>query len=338
MRIALFAIKNILGCHYGLFGYRETLERMGHEVLDCSFPSNAVQDVENIRRKMPSITELCKCHAVLSTYHEYVQPWLAAVYGLDSWNAVLRNVPVVARFDESMDRADLGLPGRMPELKRWAQYFSFPAAQDARKFGGEWHPFGADTTIFKPGPATEKKYDIGFIGSLYPERAAYLQKLAQHIDPSVTFRCGQVFVQDLSGIRERESTELLAENYRNSLKIFFCLPPLSHLIVEKVFDVMASNTLVFYPRLFGDAAENLTLFEDFTHIVYYDLGYVAQNAKQIKYFLEHPEQRETIAHAGGELVRSKYTLEMLLNKILALAEVKNVGSGSAGTIADQVRI
>lgn len=315
MKITLFTIKNILACHYALFGYAETLQRMGHEVFQYSFPSNQVDPmaVRGIREHMPKIEKMNECDLVLSTYHEYVQPWLAAVYG-EEWKKL--KVPVVARFDESMDRMDLQLPQRVPGLKQWAQYFSFPAAQDAEKFGGEWHPYGADGTIFKP-QQLERKYPIAFIGTLYPQRQAYLSALAPHITRRVMFHVGNVKAEDLSGILEHESTELLAKNYAQC-GIFLVLPPLSRLIVEKTFDIMACDTFVMYPRLFGEAEKNLSLFKDGEHIVYYDIGSFVDNGKQIMHYFDHPEERARIGKAGGELVRSKYTLEHLLEELIAM--------------------
>jgi hypothetical protein len=315
MRVCLFTIRSVQACHYGLFGYRETLERMGHEVLNCSLPGNAVANVEYVRLHMPSIEGLNKCDCILVTYAEYATPWLAAIYGWEAWSKI--KVPIIARFDESMDRVDLGLPTRMPELLKWAHHYSFPAAQDAKKYGGQWLPFGADTTIFKPHIQTQKLWELGFIGTMYGDRKKYLDRLIQHMPPNLAFRYGPVIVQDLSGIRERDSTELLAENYR-SLKCFFLLPPLSRLLVEKCWDVMGCGTFLMAPRLFGDAAENLSIFEDRKHLVYYDIGYFADNAKQIVHYLQNDDEREKIAKAGCELVHKKYTLEGMLDQMLAM--------------------
>jgi len=316
-----------MACWYAIGGYHETLTRMGYDVLNCPFPGNAVQNVDYVRLHMPSVEGLNKCDMVCSMYHEYTQPWLAAVYGWENWSKI--KVPIIARFDESMDRNDLGLPARVPELLKWASHYSFPAAQDAKKYGGQWLPFGADTTIFKPHLEDEhgkvynvKVWELGFIGTMYPDRKRYLDKLIQHMPPNLTFRYGPVIVQDLSGIRERESTELLADNYR-SLKMFFCLPPISRLIVEKVFDVMACGTFVLYPRLFGESEENLQVFEDRKHLVYYSFGYFADNAKQIVHYLQNDEERAKIAKAGCELVHKKYTLEGMLERMLESVKVKN---------------
>jgi len=341
VKIAIFYPRNFLACSYALGGYYNTLTRMGHEVRDCFFPGNTVQVTAEILAKMPTMEQLLESDLVISFYHEYTQPWLKVIYPFEQWELLMEKVPVLARFDESMDRGDLWLPQRVPELKKWARYYSFPAAQDAEKYGGEWLPYGADTTIFHPptlnglsdGPIISKlkKYDLGFIGSLYQQRHEYLMKLIQHVGAKTTFYSGCVLVQDLGGLRERETTELLAENYRQ-IRIFFLLPPMSRLLVEKTFDIMASDTLVMFPRFPGDAAKNLTIFKEETHIVYYELGFFANNGKQVKYYLEHPEECERIARAGGELVRRDYTLEGMLQKMIGKvmnrATVPSIAGGS----------
>jgi hypothetical protein len=322
MRIALFYPKNFYASWYALGGYREALSRMGHDVLDCPFPGNQIQQIEPLRKVMPSVDGLLSCDCVLSMYHEYSQPWLEALYGLEAWQRVMENVPVTARFDETMDRADLKLPHRLPELMKWAHFYSFPGAQDAEKHRGQWLPYGADTTMFKfgfvDGKYAAKKYDVGFIGSLYPLRAEYLQRLAEHMD-GLTFNVGQVFVQGLGGMRERESTELLAEEYR-AIKVFFCLPPMSRLLVCKVFEVMACGTFVMYPKSPWHARANMGLFKDKEEIVYYDAGYISQNAREIKRWVEDDEGRERIAKAGCSKVHAEYTLDGMLEKLLALKD------------------
>lgn len=323
MKIALFLVRNMRACHYSLFGYRETLTRMGHEVLECPFPGNQVSDVEAVRRHMPSIEDLNRCDLVFVTYMEYTQPWLQEIYGLDAWKKI--SVPIIARYDESMDRGDLYLPGRMPVLQVWATHHSFPAAQDAKRFGGQWVPFGADTTIFKPRPEEQKKFPLGFIGSLYPQRRNYLNSLVQFISQRVEFRIGPVQAVDLSGFLERESTELLARNY-SQIDIFFCLPPLSRLIVEKVFDIIASGTFVMYPRLFGAAVDNNFLFDDKKHLAYYELGNFFENAKQVIHYLEHKAERDQIAKEGCKFVHANYTLDRMLQRILSMVQKGKSGN------------
>jgi spore maturation protein CgeB len=323
MKIALFTIKNPLACHYALFGYKETLKAMGHEVLECSLPSNQVSRVAGVEH--PSIETLEGCDVIMSTYHEYVQPWLTVLYALGDWEALMKKVPVVARFDESMDRTDLALPERVPSLLKWATHYSWPAAQDAKKYGGNWLVYGADSTIFHRHAAThqlnaeDKPYPIGFVGTLYEKRKAYIDKLAPHVGRDISFYIGNVWVQDVPGLHEKDTFARLAMNYAK-FKIFFCLPPKSNLIVEKVFDVMACDTMVMFPRLSGEAAENLKTFKDEEHIVYYDYGFFANNGKQIRYYLDHPEEIDRIAQAGGKYVRENHTLEQMMQALLDQAK------------------
>lgn len=318
MKLATFFPRNTFAGWASLGGYTQSLRRMGHEVIECSLPGNQPHDIIPLRAKLPTIEQLAACDAVISFYHEYTQAWLAALYGLEAWSAITDKV--IARFNESMDRGDLNLPGRLPELLAWAKHWFFPAAQDAKKYGGQWQPFGADLTMYNEGADVadlerpEKKYGAAFVGQLYGPRLEYARRLAQQPD-NIVLQCGQVGVQELDGMREPESTYLLAKTYRQ-IKVFFCLPPLSRLIVEKVCEVMACGTFVMYPRLPGEAAENLSVFEDGKHIVYYEHGYIRENVKQIKRWLEHDEERESIARAGCRKVRAEYSLEGMLDQLL----------------------
>lgn len=323
-RIAIFTIKNVYAGWYSAGAYAEALRRMGHKVLECPLPGNQVQNLDEVKNTVPAISELNRCDLVMSLMHEYVQPWLAAIYGLNEWKRL--KVPVVAKMEESMDRTDLGLPVRVPELMEWADHVAFPGAQDAKKYGGAWVTYGCDTQMFNPTGRAEPIHDLAFIGQQYKLRLDYIQKLSVHLDNSFTFKWAPCFVQDLSGIREPESTHLLADNYRK-IKVFFCLPPLSRLLVGKVFDVMACGTFLMYPRWPGEQSENMEVFEDGHHLVYYDFGYFLKNAEQIKYWLSHDAEREAVARAGCRKVREDHTIEKMLEKLLALA-----GKSSSGIV------
>jgi len=326
LRVALFDIHSYLAGTYSLFGFRETLKELGHEVSEFPFPGNAIQNVPAIAATMPTITQLNEFDVVLVTYFEYVQPWLKAVYGFESWKCL--RVPVIARFDESMDRGDLMLPSRVPELLQWANHYSFPGAQDAEKYKGHWHPCGADTSIFYPDPETPKKYDVGFIGTLYAHplanRQEYLQKLMPHVGKRTRVYCGGVLVQDIEGPNGLETAKRLAHNYRQ-IKIFFHFPPASRLLVEKAMQVIACDTLVMYPRFpDNESNKNLSILKHGKHIIYYDLGYYAQNGIQVKHLMENPEQVAEIAKAGGAYVREHHTLRKMMESIMALADGSKV--------------
>lgn len=311
MRVAIFYPKNLYASWFSLGGYARALERLGHEVLDVPLPGNV--PMPGVR--VPTIEDLNSCDVVVSAFHEYIQPWLEFLYGREAWEKV--TAPVVARFDESFDRFDLGLPERWKELRRWASHFSFPAHQDAARFGGQFLPFGADTNIFRPDPAAGKFYDAAFIGSLYPLRKNYLEELVVALPPEIVFHIGRVLVEDLTGVRGEASTELLALNYRQ-VKVFFCLPPMSRLLVAKVVDVMAAGTFVMFPKLPGDARRNNELFADGKEIVYYDNGRIAENAKQVARWVADDAGREAIAAAGCAKVHADHTLDGMLKLLLAL--------------------
>jgi hypothetical protein len=331
MKIALFYPNNFLAGWYSQGGYVKTLKAMGHEVLDGGLPGNQPHDIEHVRTVVPTLEELATCDVVLSMYHEYVTPWYNQLFKFEDWEQLRGKVPIIGRFDESFDRLDLALAHRWEEMKRWASLFSFPAQQDASLFKGQWMPFGSDTTIFTPLAdgvtitkygTPEKKYQVAFIGSMYPIRQNYLQRLAEHLPNTITFSVNSVVVQDLGGIRSAETVRLLAENYRQ-IKIFFCLPPMSRLIVAKVPDIMACGTFVMYPKLPHHARMNMNQYRHKEHIIYYDPGYLGQNAKQILYYLENEEEREKIAAAGCKHTHDKCTLVHMLQNILDLRQEFN---------------
>jgi glycosyltransferase involved in cell wall biosynthesis len=320
MKIAIFYPRNVYASWYTLGGYVRTLTTMGHEVIDCPFPGNQVHDVDAVRASLPTIETLLTCDVVILAFAEYLWPWLDAVYTFDKWQPVLQNKRVIGRMDESMDRTDLALFDFWPQIARWFNYSSFPAQQDAEEFKGQFLPFGADLTMFNADRSNDQspiasKYQIGFVGTMYPLRHEYLKRLAPALDDSITFNVGTVMVQDVSGIRPVESTKLLAEEYR-AFSIFFCLPPLSRLLVCKVFEVMACGTMVMFPKLPGHTASNLSIFEDGKEIVYYEYGMFGHNAAQIRHYLQNAAERAKIAKAGCDKVQAQYSLEDMLANLL----------------------
>src|SRR5271157_1484562 len=219
-------------------------------------------------KKMSSLEVLEKCDTNFWKHHKYTYPWLAATYSMEKvWSKIKHKV--TARFDESMDRLDLGLMRKYGEMQQWATYFSFPAAQDAERYGGQWLPHGVDTEMFKPHEHVtsnkDKEFDLAFIGSIYPLRGQYYNHLAPCLG-KVQLKMGMVMVQELNGLNGPKTMELLADNYRK-IKVFFCLPPMSRLIVAKAFEVMACGTFLMYPKLPGITGMNNDVFIDGKHCV-----------------------------------------------------------------------
>jgi hypothetical protein len=313
MKIANFYIRNVLAGWYAVGGYEQAFERLGHEYFPCALPGNMVQQPEYFRDFLPTLDFLLTMDVVLIQSAEYTFRWLAAVYGQEQWDKLRAKVPVVARFDESTDRGEVGMPNVLTEIWPWADRFCFHGKQDAAKYNGTFTPVGTDPSIYTYGD-DEKLYDVVFIGSMYPTRQKYLETLAKY-GSDINFHVGQVSVNDLSGMKEPESTHLLAQNYRQT-RIFFCLPPLSNILVSKLFDVMSCGTFVMYPKLPGEAAVNMEVFQDKVHLAYYEPGYMIENLNQIRYYLENDKEREQIARDGRNLVRKNYTIDHLLGQML----------------------
>jgi hypothetical protein len=320
MKIGLFYTWNVLGGWGACGGYSEVLARMGHDVVEYAFPGNPMpnSDYQAHVKTAPGLNQLNGCDIILSLHHEYVQPWLENVYNYEEvWKKI--RPPIVARLDESMDRWDLKLELRHGDLRKWCSMLTYPAAQDAEKYGAPWIPHAVDTNMFRGDASTVKRYEVGFIGSLYHQRRHYLQYLADALGSSVkVVNVGQVLCQDLSGLRGRETMQLLAENYRQ-IKLFFCLPPISRLTVVKVFEVMACGTFVMCPRFPGAAEKNTALFKDGEEVVYYDIGQFIDNARQITDWLFSDKKREQVATAGAERVRRYHTYERMFTELLGVA-------------------
>lgn len=322
MKIGLFYVWNVMGGWGASGGYAEALRRMGHEVVEHAFPGNFINPamVEQQVKTAPTLERLNSCDAIISLHHEYVVPWLAAVYNREKvWDRIA--VPIVGRLDESLDRFDLQLLAKLPEIKSWCNVLTYPAAQDASSQKGEWVPHATDAEMFSPDDSVEKRYDVAFIGTLYPSRKQYVEYLAMVLpeDKVPTIYADQVFAQDLSGPRGDVTARMLAENYRQ-IKIFFCLPPLSRLVANKAFDVMSCGTFVMYPRFPGAARVNDTLFEDGRELVYYELGQFVDNARQIVDWLYDDKRRERVAKAGRDKVRREHTFEKMFTALITIAQ------------------
>lgn len=336
MKVAVFHPYNLTGGWGCVGGYKQTLERMGHHVIECAFPGNQPlqHHVDRLRKQAPTLEQLNSCDVILSLHHEYNDPWLSNVYDYEKvWEKI--KTPVVGRLDESVDRYDLALARRYQDesLTRHVDVLAVPAAQDAKALNLPWVPHAIDPYKFTPlDKPVAKRYDLAFIGTMYgtrPTYARYLQESLMQLGPDCpTMLSGSVVAQDLSGVRGEISIDMLVDNYRQ-IKVFFCLPTASRLITLKVLEAMACGTFVMCPRFPGDFQLNCDMFEDGKHLVYYDIGQFIDNARQITTWLYDDKAREKIAAEGCKYVREKYTLEAMFQKLFALADDVRAGRTTA---------
>ena len=185
----------------------------------------------------------------------------------------------------------------------------FPAIQDAEEFGGQWLPFGVDTSVFRPRPVATQ-HDAAFLGSMYQKRVEYIARIKYPLTR----------IQSVSSNDVRKSFELLSEAY-GSTKIFVNLPAYSRLLVTKVTEVMASGTFLMTPRLDHPSAErNMLPFQSGRHLVYFDPEAPEELADLIRYYLENPLERQAIADAGRAEVVENHAMQLPLLKIIRDAE------------------
>jgi glycosyltransferase involved in cell wall biosynthesis len=333
MRIAYFHTATILSS-WSVFSMADTLRAMGHEVLDGMIPTNAHgQVLQNVGREhfnrtvalMPTLEDLQSCGVVLVAGPEYIDVWLNSLYGKEQWCKL--NACRVAFFLESTGRKDLQL--RYETFTHWFDLHYFPDRADASRLGGRHMKGSVDLEMFRPCEKgtppnhtcdqacysqrmAAKKYDAAFVGSLYPKRMEFLYKLLPLL-PDVEFHANGVAVRDLGGECQREWAELLAKNIRQ-IKIHVALPSNNmRMMVSRPFETLACGTFL----LTYDTKDNP--FRDGVHCRIYDPENPRELADLIRYYIAHEAEREAIATAGCEEVRTKYSLRQRLSEVLDAA-------------------
>ena len=275
-------------------GISVTLAAMGYEVMDCGHPRQGTPPLEALRQ-----ADLIILGAV-----EWYGDLLMQRYGAE-WATL--PAPKLAWYAESAQRDDRDFP--FGHYQGLADRHYFPAAQDAVEFGGTWLPFGADTVLFAPRP-TAIRHEAAFLGSLYPKRVEFLERLGMPLDRMAP-------VADPDPIR---SFALLAEAYR-STRIFVNLPAYSRLLVTKVPEVMACGTLLLTPAMdHPSALANMAQFEDGRHLVYYPPDRPEVLAGLIAHYRHAAAERAAIAAAGRAEVVRAHSLRARLERLLADAE------------------
>jgi glycosyltransferase involved in cell wall biosynthesis len=300
---------------------------MGHDVV--SVPVPATREItkaldKKIRASWPTIEELNGCDAIILNGVEHLADWLFHVYGEEWFKVKTRRC---GWFHESLIRPDYNI-----DFAGVARFFDegfIPNPYDAEDRKCQWLPIGVDTEMFQNLDAPKlKDIEIGFIGLFYEKRKKFMDKLIPHLG-DLTITAGHVEVKDLSGVRFKEQTELLAENYRN-MEILLNLPSLSNVLVMKVLEAMACGTCVFTPHM-SEHMEEMLGFESGKHLVYYDQRNPESLAQTLRLYLDSDDLREQVARQGCALVRGKYRIEDRINQMLGVKDgvARHLQSGLA---------
>lgn len=332
MKIAVFMSNNpTSGWNMG-WGIVNTMRRMKHEVLCIPMPTEreAPQEmVDYVKKNAVPIEELAKQDAILVSGPEHIGPWIDICYGKQPWKEI--DVPKACWLHESMHREyDIDFD----YIKWLGDEWFFPATQDAEmndqemfaKGRSHFLPFGVDTNIFQPNQMldgiNERRFEVGFLGMIYPKRQVFLNALRRHNIPPIQH--GLCVIKDIRGYDWEGSMRLLASNTRE-IKVFFNLPSMSQLLVAKVMETMACGTFLLTPMLPDErgAAKNMELFENGKHLVYYSASNLGLVAQMLREWIspEFNAKRKAIAEAGCREVHAKHNMTLRVEALLSKLKV-----------------
>lgn len=166
-----------------------------------------------------------------------------------------------------------------------------------------WLPLACNPKIHRK-MNLPKFFDVGFVGTLYPEREALLERLSKSFDVQRWMVYGEFMVR--------------AFNYS---RIVLNLPVggiKSGNLPHRVFEALACGSLLFTNDVPGLAE----LFTDREHLVCYN----QENIEDLlSYYLEHEDEREVIAEAGRKEVLDKHTVRHRVERILVESSLTNKG-------------
>ena len=190
-----------------------------------------------------------------------------------------------------------------------------------------WLPVGCDPTRHHPAtlsPEEQERYghDVVFVGSWYPERAALFERLCEfdfavwgpgwEMLPEGSGLCHHLRGAHTSPGQWRKiysaSRIVLAAHYHDPsgrYPVYQASP--------RVFEALACGSFVLCDR----QRDVLSLFRDGEHLV--SFSDAEDLAAKVRYYLEHPGERQAIARKGREEVLNRHTYVHRMEKLLVLA-------------------
>lgn len=298
MRLAVFFPHSHCAAWCLTEGLCETLERMGHEVS----PNKIILNSHQIDREFYPVS-LDDMDAVIISGPEWIGRHFKALYPKKVKPLKL------AWLHESVEREDYGKLD-VEVIKGLADIVFCPAEQD-KKFGFEYLPFGVDMAMFKPSDYTfdlnTRSYPLIFIGNIYEKRKKFLDEfLPELAKQGVEIKIGNCLVQDLDGVNIRKSVQLYADTLRNT-RVFLNLPALSNLIITKIYEVVACGAILLNPD----------------NSFYYAFSYSSpkEAAHQAAALLSKGSELSRYSSLGVEEMWTKHRLELRLQKMLTKVQI-----------------
>jgi 2-polyprenyl-3-methyl-5-hydroxy-6-metoxy-1,4-benzoquinol methylase len=165
-----------------------------------------------------------------------------------------------------------------------------------------WLPLACDPEIHK-GVEGEKRYDIGFVGSITQNnqrRKLLLDTLSKNFNLH-TERC---FLEDMASVFGK-SRIVFNSAINDDLNM-------------RVFEALSSGSMLLTDEASGSGLTDF--FNDREHLVIYN----DQNLVELaRYYLEHPEERERIACTGRKEALSKHTYDQRVIEMLSQIEFED---------------
>ncbi len=186
---------------------------------------------------------------------------------------------------------DLAYNGRFFDKVYTFDYNAIRAYKELGIRNVDWLPLAAAPEIyhkqFRP-----KKYDIVFVGNLYPNRKALFERLAKRFDVHIF----QAYNEEAARIYNESKIVLNLGIGRTGIQ-------------QRVFEVLLCGAFL----MTNEIPEDGRLFEDRKHLVYFNENNVEE---LIAYYLEHEDERERIAENGYRLAVQKHTYRHRLEKLI----------------------
>ncbi len=184
-------------------------------------------------------------------------------------------------------------------------------------------------TLTEPLPAAQCRYSVSFVGSAYGNRARWIEALGRQGIPVECFgygwKNGPVAAHEIPRIM-RES--IISLNFGDSGMVMRGLAPRrSRQIKARIFEVPGAGGM-----LLTESAEGLDRFYRVGEEIAVFEG-VEDLAAKIRYFLDHPAQRDAIALKGYQRTRKEHTYE---HRFSTLLDVAVTARGQRGPAFSQI--
>ncbi len=280
MNIILVGKRSTFAYATGNFFYR-ALTKLGHTIVDIGIIKHS-----NLLPRLSDVQRQYKADLLIVLKGHGIRPeWITAV-----------KCPTVLWYqDDAFEwadaRNDLLLSGAAYDH---VFYFDHAKLELVKSLGidAKFLPCATDPVIYKYLPNTPKKYDISFVGNISPPRRIILDRIARNFNINVQ----TVFLDPMVQIF-------------NQTKINFNLSVGKTGFPLRVFEALGMCSFL----LTSHVPEEYRLFIDGVHLAYYTDDNLEA---QIRYYLDNPKLRESIANQGYKEVLQKHTFDCRMVQLL----------------------